>query len=106
MDFGPDCRELVRTLCADAEIEGGCRSARYDAATGESLGDLPQLTGYRARYSPEGQWLVSSGHLLHVPSGTSIEYSKLASAAVFLPNGDLISGENDGALVRYCRSAE
>lgn len=111
VEFSPDGQELVVTRCStDVSSDflppgaGSCRSERYATADGTELGVVPALEGDRARYSPEGHWLVSKNHAFHVPSSTSVEYAAGAVSAVFAPNGDIIAGLGDGALVRYCRS--
>jgi hypothetical protein len=72
---------------------------------GASRGAVPGLEGDRARYSPEGHWLISGGRALHVPSGSSVEVAPDARVATFTPSGDIIAGMSDGTLVRYCRSS-
>ena len=77
-----------------------------DASTGDLLADASGLSAPRARYSPEGHWLLSGNHLLHVPTARLIEYTADAREALFTPNGDIIAGQNDGSLVRYGRTDE
>jgi WD40 repeat protein len=102
VEFSPDGREIVVTRCL--ETPSLCDSERYRAGDGSSLGALPELRGDRVRYSPEGHWVVSGARLLHLPLGTSLEYSSDATVAAFTPDGGIIAGTADGSLVRYCRS--
>lgn len=101
--FSPDGATLVITRCSDRS-GGGCRSGRYDVSTGLLLEEAAGLSGRHARYSPEGHWLLSGNHLLHVPTGRLVEYAPDALVALFAPNGDIIAGESDGSLVRYCQA--
>jgi WD40 repeat protein len=106
VDFRPDGQEIVVTRCPyDSSVEP-CASARFAVPDGASLGPVPGLEGDRARYSPEGHWLVSGSRALHVPSGSSVEVAPAARVSTFTPSGDIIAGMSDGELVRYCRSTE
>jgi WD40 repeat protein len=105
VDLSPRGDEFVLTGCAAPFESDGCSAARYDFATGQLLNRLPTLSGNRTRYSPEGHWLAAGNKLLHVPSGVTHEFSAMATSALFTPEGDIISGESDGSLVRYCRNA-
>jgi WD40 repeat protein len=105
VQFSPDASEVAVTRCA-RNTELVCRTQRHAAADGHLLGDATGLLGQRARYSPEGHWLVSDNHLLHLPTGLLLELAPAAAEALFTPDGDVIAGEADGALVRYCRSPE
>lgn len=104
VEFSPDGQEIVVTRCPD-DSTVPCVSERFAVLDGTSRGSVPGLEGDRARYSPEGHWLVSGGRALHVHSGASVEVAPDARVATFTPSGDIIAGMNDGALVRYCRSA-
>ena len=104
VEFSPDGRRIAVTTCEDSGSE--CTSEQFDTADGLSQGVIPELEGDRVRYSPEGHWAVSGGKLLHLPSGRSLEYAADASAAAFTPQGGIIAGMSDGALVHYCRSSE
>ena len=101
--YSPDGSEVVVASCGDEEP---CQLARYDAQSGDKLGDLPQLSAARARYSPEGHWIISGGQIQHLPSGKVLTYDAEAKVGVFASNGDIIAGEPDGSLVRYCRSGD
>jgi hypothetical protein len=91
------------TRCLSATSD--CRATRHRASDGSSLGEVPQLSGEKVRYSPEGHWLVSNNQAFHIPSGAVLDYAPAATVAVFSPEGDIIAGEADGSLVRYCRSS-
>jgi hypothetical protein len=54
--------------------------------------------------SDEGHWHLRGGTLRHVPSGEERVFDSLAIEAVFAPNGDIIAGESDASLVRFCRN--
>jgi WD40 repeat protein len=103
VEFSPDGQEIVVTRC-DEGISDACRSERYASLDGAARGELSGLQGDRVRYSPEGHWLVSRERVLHLPSGTSLEYAPGATAATFVPDGDIIAGMFDGSLVRFCRT--
>jgi WD40 repeat protein len=103
VEFSPDGEDIVVTRC-DEGILDACRSERYASLDGAARGELPGLEGDRARYSLEGHWLVSRGRVLHLPSGASHEYAPGATAAAFVPDGDIIAGMPDGSLARFCRS--
>lgn len=106
VDYAPDGNAVVITRCTDHGPDS-CLSARYDARTGAPIGGtLPELTGDRARYSPEGHWLVSKNRALNLNTGRLLEYANDAKVALFTPEGDIIAGESDGSLVRYCRITE
>jgi hypothetical protein len=69
------------------------------------LGNGKTLSGGRhPRFSSDGHWIVAAGTLLHLPSGETRAFDANATEALFAPNGDVIAGETDGSLVRFCRS--
>jgi hypothetical protein len=105
VQFSPDGNEVLITRCQSLS-GAGCYSARHATAGGALLGQLLGLSGRRARYSPEGHWVVSGNDLLHVPSGQLLSDSFPDGEALFAPNGDIIAGEGDGSLVRYCRASQ
>jgi hypothetical protein len=59
--------------------------------------------GRRLDISDEGHWHLRAGNLRHVPSGEERVFDSLAREAVFAPNGDIIAGEANANLVRFCR---
>jgi WD40 repeat protein len=105
VEFSPDAREIALTRCTDDGLIT-CRSRRHAALDGATLGAIPSLVGDRVRYSPEGHWLVSENRALHLPSETLVEYASAAKVSAFTPDGDIIAGMTDGALVRYCRTGD
>jgi WD40 repeat protein len=108
--FSPDGRELlVSRYCRDQpDASDGaalsCATLLYSVASGKSIGTLPELTAPFPAYSPEGQWMVAGGVLLHRPSGEVRVFDPVADVAIFAPNGDVIAGDPDLTLTRYCRS--
>jgi WD40 repeat protein len=100
--FSPDGAELVITRCAQHNQE--CVATRYHTADGSEIGRVPRLTGEQVRFSPDGDWLISRNQLVHLPSGANLELPAAVAVAVFTPEGDIISGEADGSLVRHCRA--
>lgn len=73
------------------------RSARF------SDGFLADLTAPFPSFSPEAHWVVAGPRLRHLPSGEGRELDPKARVSVFTPSGDIIVGERDGSLARYCR---
>jgi hypothetical protein len=106
VEFSPDSKEAIITRHARGGVgDVAYTSARYNALTGAIITQLPQLSGDRVRYSPEGHWIVSGDRALHQPSGTTVQLDPSSKVAIFTPQGDIISGEADGSLVHYCRSS-
>jgi hypothetical protein len=60
--------------------------------------------GRRLDISDEGHWHLRAGTLRHVPSGEERVFDAQAGEAVFAPNGDIIAGEGNASLVRFCRT--
>jgi hypothetical protein len=54
--------------------------------------------------SAEGHWFALGSQLRHEPSGEVRPFDDQATEAVFAPNGDIIAGELDASLVRFCRA--
>jgi|GEM_PF-3030945 len=102
--FSPD-ETLVLVSHCDAEAALRCRATLYDTATGTVARALPALTAPRPSFSPDGSWIVAGSTLLHLPSNDTRSIAPALStiAAVFTPDGDIVGGSDDGALVRYCR---
>jgi hypothetical protein len=65
---------------------------------------LESCKGRWIRISDEGHWHLRAGILRHVPSGEERVFDSLATEAVFAPNGDIIAGEDDATLIRFCRN--
>lgn len=63
-----------------------------------------QGTGYHLQVSAEGHWWSFGNELRHRPSGEARSLGESVSATVFAPNGDIIAGDGEGALIRFCRS--
>jgi hypothetical protein len=106
VEYAPDGKEAIITRHGRSNLgEVAYTSARYNALTGAIITQLPQLSGDRVRYSPEGHWIVSGDRALHQASGTTVQLDPSSKVAIFTPQGDIISGEADGSLVHYCRSA-
>ena len=78
-------------------------ATRYRSADGGELGKVPGLSGEQVRYSPDGNWLISKGDLVYLPTGAAAKLPAEPQVAVFTPEGDIIAGELDGSLVRYCQ---
>lgn len=72
------------------------RSARFPD------GVLADLTAPFPSFSPEAHWVVVGPRLRHLPSGDSLELDAAARVAIFTPSGDIIVGERDGSLARFC----
>lgn len=105
VQFSPDGKEVIITTAGDGIDDDVYSSVRHNAITGQTIANVPQLSGDRVRYSPEQHWLVSRNFALHLPSGSLFELSGRTTEALFTPQGDIIAGEADGSLVRYCRSS-
>jgi hypothetical protein len=60
--------------------------------------------GRHVDISAEGNWYLRGRELVHRPSGEVRPFDEAALAAVFAPNGDIIAGNADASLVRFCRS--
>lgn len=63
----------------------------------------PAPGGRHLAVSGEGQWVALGGKARHLPSGEERLFDEAATEAVFAPNGDIIAGERDATLVRFCR---
>lgn len=97
IEASPSGGPYLVTVCTSDE---GCRSSlgtRGLAGLGSTQG------GSHPRFSSEGHWIVSGGKLLHLPTDAARTYDENATEALFAPNGDIIAGERDGSLVRFCR---
>jgi hypothetical protein len=56
------------------------------------------------RFSREGHWVVLGGTLVHLPSGEIRLLDLAATEGLFAPNGDVIFGERDESIARFCRT--
>jgi hypothetical protein len=82
-----------------------CTASAYAVSDGRRVETFRDLTAPFPSYSPEGHWMVAGGTLLHRPSGEARVFDPAAGVALFAPNGDIIAGDSDLTLTRYCRVA-
>ncbi len=101
VQFSPDETELLLSQCL-ADIPPPCTHALYSVADGSLLRNLPSLQGTRARFSPDGSWVVSGTTLLHLADNEQRVFDSLSVLATFAPNGDIIAVLTDNSLARYC----
>jgi hypothetical protein len=97
----PNANEVLVSHCG---ITDGCLHALYSLTDGSLTRSLPELTSNRAKFSPEGNWVVSGTTLLHLPDGQQRILDPAAVLATFVPDGDIIALLADNTLARYCRS--
>ena len=67
------------------------------------VGELLITGGQHASLSREEHWLVSGRTLAHLPSMTTQTLPVPVTESIFAPNGDIITGDENGNLVRFCR---
>ena len=96
----PNANEVLISHCGSMS----CEHALYSLTDGSMLRMLPELTNNRAKFSPEGNWVVSGTTLLHLPDGQQRVLDRAPVLAAFVPNGDVVALLADNTLVRYCRS--
>lgn len=96
----PNANSVLVSRCGSAS----CEHALYSLTDGTVIQTLPQLTNNRAKFSPEGNWVVSGTTLLHLPDGQQRVLDPAAVLAAFVPDGDVIALLADNTLARYCRS--
>ncbi len=96
----PNANEVLVSHCGTAT----CEHALYSLTDGSMLRTLPELTNNRAKFSPEGNWVVSGTMLLHLPDGQQRVIDPAPVLAAFTANGDVIALHADNTLARYCRS--
>jgi hypothetical protein len=96
----PNASEILVSHCATAS----CLHALFSLTDGNVLQSLSELTGRRAKFSPEGNWVVSGTTLLHLPDGQQRVLDPAAVLAAFVPDGDVIALLADNTLARYCRT--
>lgn len=95
--FSSDCEQVFDDLGETHACRAVLESSRF------SDGFLPELTAPFPSFSPEAHWVVAGPQLRHLPSGTGVELDPAARVSLFTPEGDIIVGERDGSLARYCR---
>jgi WD40 repeat protein len=100
VQFRPNANEILVSHCADS---GNQLHALYSLADGSMLRLLPEIQSIRAKFSPEGNWVVSGATLLHLPDGEQRILDAQSVLATFAPNGDAIALLADGSLARYCK---
>jgi len=74
---------------------------RWVGLDGKKLMELP-LGGNNDRFSPSGGWTLADGEAFHIGTGRLEPLDKAATASVFTPTGDVITGRSDGTLAKYC----
>lgn len=95
---------LAANCAVYLEPTSGAPTACCNDSCITQAGDLVIKGGKHASLSSEGHWLVSGGTLAHLPSGVTRVLDEAGSEALFAPNGDVIVGEENGDLVRFCRN--
>ena len=99
----PNADEALVSHCG-SEPNATCVHAMVSLTDGSVLRSLPALTSNRAKFSPEGNWIVSGSGLFHLPDGQQRVLDPQATLATFMPNGDVIAVLADNSLARYCRA--
>lgn len=100
VQFRPNASELlVSHVGSSSHVH-----ALYSLTDGSLLRAVPELQGSRAKFSPEGNWVVSGATLLHLPDGEQRAFDPQSVLATFAPNGDIVALLADGSLTRYCRA--
>lgn len=79
-----------------------CRTELRSTRFGNRI--IPELTAPFPSFSPEGHWLAAGPTLMHLPSRETVVVDPNARVSVFTPEGDVIAGERDGSLARFCRT--
>jgi len=102
--FAPGGQTLLVSRCDGPGPATGCVHALQAVSNGALVEQLPQLTASRARFSGEGNWVVSGPTVLHVPTNESVTFDPNATLSTFAPNGDIIAILKDDTLTRYCRT--
>ncbi len=104
VQFTPGEKTVLVSGCgAGGNLGINCAHAIYSVSDGALVQRLPQLNGTRARFSGEGNWIVSGNTVLHVPTGESVVFDPSATLSTFAPNGDIVAVLGDSSLARYCR---
>jgi hypothetical protein len=110
--IAPNGRDRIRSFGCSLSDAGepvaphgySCETTLSSATWGD--GALHDLTAPFPSFSPESHWVVAGPTLIHLPSRETRSLSASTRVALFLPNGDLVAGESDASLVRYCRASE
>ncbi len=105
VQFVPGEKALLVSHCADNAVVGvGCTHALHAVSDGALIQSLPALTASRARFSAEGNWIVSGSTALHLPTNESVTFDPAATVSTLAPNGDIVAILNDNTIARYCRT--
>jgi WD40 repeat protein len=103
----PNGREAIVSRCSltafDAQHLG--LSCSHDVYTvgGRLAGTLLPLNSAWPDFTDGGDWIVSGWQVLYRPTKTWSPIGVNLTVTAFAPNGDIIAGADDGALVRLCR---
>jgi|GEM_PF-5516974 len=104
VQFAPGDQALLVSRC-DVPAGGiGCAHELRALSDGALIRQLPEVKGARARFSGEGNWIVSGNTALHVPTSETVIFDPAAEVSTFAPNGDIIAVLKDHTLARYCRT--
>jgi hypothetical protein len=105
VQFAPGGKTLLVSHCPDSAIASmGCTHALYAASNGTLVHSLPALTATRARFSAEGNWIVSGNTAFHLPTNEVVTFDPAAALSNFAPNGDIVAILGDNTIARYCRT--
>jgi hypothetical protein len=102
--FAPGDQALLVSRCYVWVGASGCVHELRAVSDGALIRKLPEITGTRARFSGEGNWIVSGNTALHVPTSETVVFDPAATLSTFAPNGDIIAVLKDSTLARYCRT--
>jgi hypothetical protein len=104
--YSPDGEDSILTTgCSsfdDADEPERCEAKL--SSTRWAAESLPETLPHFPDFDPEGHWIVAGSTLVHLPSGDVRVLNPKAAVALFTPDGDIIAGERDASLVRYCRT--
>ncbi|MES1205698.1 MAG: hypothetical protein ABUS79_07140 [Pseudomonadota bacterium] len=103
VQFAPGGQTLLVSRC-NGGIGAACVHALQAVSDGALVRQLPELTGLRAHFSGEGNWVISGPTVLHLPTNELVTFDANATLSTFAPNGDIISILKDNTLARYCRT--
>jgi hypothetical protein len=104
VQFAPGGQALLVSRCDVPVGAIGCAHEIRAVSDGALIQQLPEIKGTRARFSGEGNWIVSGNTALHVPTSETVVFAPTAELSTFAPNGDIIAVLNDSTLARYCRT--